>query len=388
MGAGADGEGGFAGFEVIDDVLHGVVGEFAEAEEEDEVVGGAGGGDAGDIVGGIRVDVAGFLIDGEEDGGVEAVTGAEELREHGGGFLGAVFFVAGEEDDVFAFSGAFGAVEVEPWVRGWEGGRAEEGEESEAAEHDGVGKTGCRDGSGVKGWRNPAGASRNVMNTQTSFQIFGPSHLVALGVTGLVAAWMIRSARRGRPALAERGLAALLLICYPLTLLVQVVDGGEVSGPVLPMHLCDWAAVVSALGLLLRRVVLAELAWFWGLAGTLNGLLTPNLQADFPSLRYHQFFLQHGGVVAAAIYLVYGAGLKPRPGAARRAYAGLLGYAVVAAAVNEVTGANYGFLCAKPGAASLMDALGPWPYYIGGLLLVAGVFFFLLELPFRRGSEK
>jgi uncharacterized membrane protein YwaF len=35
-----------------------------------------------------------------------------------------------------------------------------------------------------------------------------------------------------------------------------------------------------------------------------------------------------------------------------------------------------------------MDALGPWPYYIGGLLLVAGVFFFLLELPFRKRSEK
>ena len=71
------------------------------------------------------------------------------------------------------------------------------------------------------------------MNTQTSFQIFGPSHLVALGVTGLVAAWMIRSARRGRPALAERGLAALLLICYPLSLLVQVMDGTLVAGPVL-----------------------------------------------------------------------------------------------------------------------------------------------------------
>lgn len=52
-----------------------------------------------------------------------------------------------------------------------------------------------------------------------------------------------------------------------------------------------------------------------------------------------------------------------------------------------MTGANYGFLCAKPGAASLMDALGPWPCCIGGVL-VAGVSFFLLKLPFRRGSEK
>ena len=223
----------------------------------------------------------------------------------------------------------------------------------------------------------------SVMNTSTPFKVFGPSHLAALAVTALVAVWMVRAGRRGRPALAERSLAAVLLLCYPLSLFAGIPAHGGGPPVILPMHLCDWAAVVAAFGLLLRRVMLAELAWFWGLAGTLNGLLTPNLHADFPSLRYHQFFLQHGGVVAAAIYLVYGAGLTPRPGAGKRAFAGLCAYGVAAGLVNGLTGANYGFLCGKPEVASLMDALGPWPYYVGGLLLLSGVFFFLLELPFR-----
>ena len=223
------------------------------------------------------------------------------------------------------------------------------------------------------------------MNTQPAFHVFGHSHLVALALTAVVAGWMVRRARRGaRPVTAERVLAGGLLSTWPLSLAADIPAAAGMAVPVLPMHLCDWAAIVSALALLRRQVLMAELAWFWGMAGTFNGLLTPDLHVGFPSVRYVQFFLQHGGVVAAAIYLVWGARLTPRAGAARRAFAGLCGYAVAAALVNAATGANYGFLRAKPAAATLMDVMGPWPYYIGGLLVLAAVFFLVLDLPFRR----
>jgi hypothetical integral membrane protein (TIGR02206 family) len=49
-----------------------------------------------------------------------------------------------------------------------------------------------------------------------------------------------------------------------------------------------------------------------------------------------------------------------------------------------ISGANYGFLRAKPPQASLLDLLGPWPWYILALDALAVVLFTLLYLPFLR----
>lgn len=40
-----------------------------------------------------------------------------------------------------------------------------------------------------------------------------------------------------------------------------------------------------------------EIAYFWGLGGTLQAVLTPDLQHGFPSLVYVNFFLGHGLVI-------------------------------------------------------------------------------------------
>ena len=48
---------------------------------------------------------------------------------------------------------------------------------------------------------------------------------------------------------------------------------------------------------------MAELAYFWGLAGTLQGLLTPNIHQGFPSPVYISFFWNHGFVVISALFL-------------------------------------------------------------------------------------
>ena len=39
-------------------------------------------------------------------------------------------------------------------------------------------------------------------------------------------------------------------------------------------------------------------------------------------------------------------------------------WAVTIYAFNVVVGTNYGYLNAKPNAASILDVLGPWPGYV------------------------
>jgi hypothetical integral membrane protein (TIGR02206 family) len=223
------------------------------------------------------------------------------------------------------------------------------------------------------------------------FILHSPAHSAALLITLLLSFAMVWLSRR-RPITArplQQGLAVLLLLQWPLNLaaLAWSADLSLQNG--LPLHLCDLAAVSAALALLWQRPLAAEFAYFFGLAGTAQGLLTPNLAFTYPHPRYLTFFITHSSVVIAAIVIVIGMGQRPRPWAVLRMVGWLAVYAMLVGGLNLLLGTNYGFLCAKPNTPSALDLMGPWPYYIASIAGVAGVAFTLLDAPFawqrRRG---
>ncbi len=149
----------------------------------------------------------------------------------------------------------------------------------------------------------------------------------------------------------------------------------------LPLHLCHLALFLCAIAGLTRKSWAYELAYFWGLGGTMQGLLTPDLFHGFPALECVFFFLGHGGIVGCVIFLTLAFRLRPTWRSVVRSYSWLLGYAVLAGSFDAVFHTNYGFLCAKPATASLFDWLGPWPWYIVSAAALGGVVFVLLYLP-------
>ena len=153
----------------------------------------------------------------------------------------------------------------------------------------------------------------------------------------------------------------------------------------LPLHLTDVVTIVAVLALWTQRPLLVELTWFWGLTASLQAVLTPDLgSADFPELLWLTFFVTHCGAVVAAVMLVVGCGIHPRPGAVKRAFAATVAVAAAAATANLLTGGNYMWLREKPEAGSLLDLMGPWPWYILGAGLLGLLLFWLLDLPYRR----
>ncbi len=54
---------------------------------------------------------------------------------------------------------------------------------------------------------------------------------------------------------------------------------------------------------------------------------------------------------------------------------------VVVYFINLALGSNYLFIMHKPETASLLDVLGPWPWYILSMEALGFVIFFLLYLP-------
>lgn len=107
------------------------------------------------------------------------------------------------------------------------------------------------------------------------------------------------------------------------------------------------------------------LTYYWGLVLSVQALISPALTGpDFPHWHFLGFWSIHLLVVWAAVYLTWGRGMRPRWRSYRFVVAATLVWAAVTFTFNSIAGSNYGFLNGKPTTASLLDVLGPWPWYV------------------------
>lgn len=217
--------------------------------------------------------------------------------------------------------------------------------------------------------------------------LFSAQHLAVLLVTALAAVALGLAMRRAPPGapwvdLVCRGLAVALVVNEIAFHIVLALDEGLSSRTDLPLHLTD-AATVAAVIALWRPIPLAfELTYFWALTATVQALLTPDLRHGFPDYRWWWFVVAHWGVVVAAILLAWGRRRTPRPGAVGRVFAWSLGVTALAAIGCLATGGNYMYLRRPPRQDSLLDLMGPWPWYIPAAAALALALFWLLDRPF------
>jgi hypothetical integral membrane protein (TIGR02206 family) len=222
-------------------------------------------------------------------------------------------------------------------------------------------------------------------------ELLSLEHLATLGViTGCIAALVI--AARLRPG------AWMVPACRAVAVLIVVNECGWwvwlafqhtwSASYALPLQLCDVVAFVSAAALWTRRPLLVELTYFWGLAGTANGLISPDVPTHFPSYLFLQYFIAHGTIVAAALLLVVGLRITPRRGAVARVFGLTVVLAAIDAVVNLIVGSNYLYLRHTPDVPNLLDLLGPWPWYIVAAAGLALVIFTVLDLPFWIGRRR
>jgi hypothetical integral membrane protein (TIGR02206 family) len=226
-------------------------------------------------------------------------------------------------------------------------------------------------------------------------QLGARSHLLALFGTLAAALLLVPLARR-RPGpwlVVTRLALGVFLIVNEVGYEVVLASQGRWSAAyALPLYLCDAGAFITGVALIWPKRRLVEITWFWALAGTSQGLLTPDQVLAFPSYDWLQFYGDHGGVVVAALLLVIGMGIHPARGAVLRVLTITIGFGVLAGIGDLVTGGNYMYLRSVPGQGSLLNVLGPWPWYIASTAGLALVLFTALDAPFwperrRQGSQ-
>jgi len=80
-----------------------------------------------------------------------------------------------------------------------------------------------------------------------------------------------------------------------------------------------------------------------------------------------------------AACLLLGCRRIPCPRAAWRVFGLTIAFAAIAAIGTVITGGNYMFLRHKPPRSSLLDLMGPWPWYIVAGAVLAVAMFAVLE---------
>lgn len=185
-------------------------------------------------------------------------------------------------------------------------------------------------------------------------------------------------------------LAAILFVTYLLHLGRLWNEGLLTPKHALPLQLCDWAAFATLFALIRRKPMAFELAYFWGIAGTMQALFTPAAELDNDLFTWC-FYIIHSIIPASVFWLMFEFRLRPRPGAMWKVLAWSEVYLVCALLGNTATGANFGFLAHRPPQKTLLDII-PDPYWLYVLCInaIAVLFFLLLDLPWviRRKMTK
>jgi hypothetical integral membrane protein (TIGR02206 family) len=141
--------------------------------------------------------------------------------------------------------------------------------------------------------------------------------------------------------------------------------------------------VVVIVAMLSGRQRWFEVAYFWGIGGALQAVLTPNLHFGFPDVRFFSFFISHSGIIIGVVFLMLMRRYRPYPMSIVRVFAWSEVYFIITIFADAWTGFNYGFLLHKPEAFSILSFLSDWrPLYLLEMQGVALLFFFGLYAPF------
>ena len=156
----------------------------------------------------------------------------------------------------------------------------------------------------------------------------------------------------------------------------------------LPLYLCSLLAILMPLYTYYLKYWMFEILVFWIIAGTMQGVLTPDIAEGFPSLDYFRYWIVHLGLLIVIFYSILVLEFRPKFKSIFKSFLALQVYIVAIVVINYSLDANYFYLNHKPESASVLDYLGDWPYYIITVQVVIVPIFMLIYLPFYHANIK
>lgn len=221
-------------------------------------------------------------------------------------------------------------------------------------------------------------------NPDVQFHMWELSHLITLIIISLLLlfTFLFRTTLKNHRRFL-RLTVGWLLILSRLSLDIWYVTTNQWSvTSSLPLELCSIASLLCGIMLLTKNHYLLEIFYFIGIGGAVMAILTPDLYFGFPQYRFLQFFIDHTLLILAPLIMIWLYQYKITLTSVLKAFISINTIAIVVFSINKILSANYMFLMHKPSAASLLDILGPFPYYLLSLEGIVIIVFLILYIPF------
>jgi hypothetical integral membrane protein (TIGR02206 family) len=154
----------------------------------------------------------------------------------------------------------------------------------------------------------------------------------------------------------------------------------------LPLELSNISVILVIILLWTGNRWLFGIVFFVGIGGAVQAIVTPVLSFGWPHFRFIHFFYTHILVIWVVFYFLWFRGYVLTFKSVVKAMIFLNVLLPVIYTINVVVEGNYWFVRQKPGGVSLLDFLGPHPWYILGMEITAFLLFTLLWLLF--GNRK
>lgn len=233
---------------------------------------------------------------------------------------------------------------------------------------------------------------RNYMTEPNAFILFGSDHLWATGLSVFLWIWLPLSAKKHLSKSHQNKLGILLgflvMSNYIIWVILEILAGSFDLKLHLPFHLCRFANLAIPFVMIFKRDRLFQILYFWGMSGMIQGAITPDVTHGFPHFHFFRFIMGHNGMVLTLIYAIVVFELKPTMKGLWDSFLALNLFLLVAIIVNVSLDSNYFWICSKPLTASLLDYLGPWPWYILSAEIVALLHYFVAFFPIYYMTQR
>ena len=223
--------------------------------------------------------------------------------------------------------------------------------------------------------------------TLADFPTFGAEHLTYMFACLFI--WLalpyfgkhyLTSSKRYTVAIA---LAFITLFQEAIFDVFQLYIDDFNMGDDLSLHMCGFSLFLTSYALWKKSQASFELAYFWGLAGAFQAIVTPDpTRWPYGDISIFWNFLSHGIIILNVVWLIWVDGMRCRKGSLFNTVLITNGVVFVMGIVNKLLGegANYWFICAKPGGDSPF-LIGEWPYYLVTFQLVGFLMMGIIYLP-------
>ncbi len=156
----------------------------------------------------------------------------------------------------------------------------------------------------------------------------------------------------------------------------------------LPFHLCSAATVICIVMLFKKSFKIYQLAYYWGLAGAMFALITPDLSGyNYPHYVFFKYFILHGFIILSVLYMTFVHKYFLSFKSVLNAFIITNVFAAIVAPIDFITGGNYLFLCRKPNVFTLLNYFGLWPWYIIPMEILVFSVFIILYIPFSLRKD-